>query len=67
MGDLYRLMLHSWKFWNGRLPDSQVAMLRRAGELHSHGIRSARSGLAVGTGDHRLVGYRVPMEWGTLI
>ena len=67
VGDLYRqqLRLHAWKFWNGRLPDSQAAMLRRVGESHSYGTRSARSGLVVGSGGHRLVEYRVPAEWRT--
>jgi hypothetical protein len=68
VGNLYRqqLRMHAWKFQNGRLPDSQVAMLARVGESYSHGTREGRSGLVVSTGDHRLVGYRIPMEWGTL-
>jgi hypothetical protein len=68
VGDLYRqqLRMHAWKFHNDRLPDSQAAMLARVGESHSHGTRAARSGLVVSMGDHRMVGYRVPTEWGTL-
>ena len=68
VGDLYRqqLRMHAWKFHNGRLPDSQAAMLARVGESHNHGTRVVRSGLVVSTGDRRLVGYRVPKEWGTL-
>jgi hypothetical protein len=53
VGDLYRqqLRLNAWKFSNGRLLDSQGAILRRVGESRSYGTRSARSGLVVGTGD----------------
>jgi hypothetical protein len=66
VGDLYRqqLRMHAWKFHSDRLPDSQAAMLARVGESHSYGTQAARSGLVVGTGDRRLVGYRVPTEWG---
>jgi hypothetical protein len=68
VGDLYRqqLRMHAWKFHNDRLPDSQAAMLARVGESHSYGTRAARNGLVVTTGDHRMVGYRAPTEWGTL-
>ena len=68
VGDLYRqqLRLHAWKFCNGRLPGGQVATLRRVDGLHGYGTRSARSGLVVGSGDHRLVAYRVLAEWRTL-
>jgi hypothetical protein len=68
VGDLYRqqLRLHAWKFCNGRLPDGQMATLRRVDELHGYGTRSARCRLVVGSGDHRLVAYRVPAEWRTL-
>jgi hypothetical protein len=68
VGDLYRqqLRMHAWKFHNGRLPDSQAAMVARMGESHSYGTRVARSGLVVSTRDHRMMGYRVPTEWGTL-
>jgi hypothetical protein len=54
VGDLYRqqLKLYAWKFWNSRLPDSQMVTLGRVGESHSYGTRSARSGLVVGSGDH---------------
>jgi hypothetical protein len=68
VGDLYRqqLRLHAFKFWNCRLSNSQMVTLRRVDESHSYGTRSARSGLAVGSGDHRLVAYRVHAEWRTL-
>ena len=41
-------------------------MLDRAGSVHRHGTRSARVGIALTARDHRMVGYRVPKEWGTL-
>jgi hypothetical protein len=68
VGDLYRqqLRLHAWKFCNGRLPDAQMATLRRVGESHGYSTRSARSGLVVSSGKHRLVAYRVPAKWHTL-
>ena len=68
VGDLYRqqLRVHAWRFWNGRLPESQAAMLGRAQDVHGYATRSARSGLHLSTGDHRSVGYRVPKEWATL-
>ena len=68
VGDLYRqqLRVHAWRFYNGRLPQNQAAMLRRVGDVHSHAIRLAGSGLFLATGDHRSVGYRVPKEWATL-
>jgi hypothetical protein len=68
VGDLYRqqLRMHAWKFHNGRLPDSQAAKLAKVGKSHSYGARAAHSGLVVATGDHRMVGYRIPTEWGTL-
>ena len=68
VGDLYRqqLRVHAWRFWRGRLPENQAAMLRRAGDVHGHATRAARSGLFLSTRDHRAVGYRVPTEWGTL-
>jgi hypothetical protein len=68
VGDLYwqQLRMHAWKFHNGRLPDSQAAKLARVGESHSYGTQVARSGLVVSTRDRRLVGYRIPTEWGTL-
>jgi hypothetical protein len=54
VGDLYRqqLRLHAWKFWNGRLPEGQMATLRRVDESHGYGTRSARSRLVVGSGNH---------------
>jgi hypothetical protein len=61
-----QLKMHAWKFHNGRLPDSQAAMLAWVGESHSYGKRVECSGLVVRTGDHKLVGYKIPMEWGTL-
>jgi hypothetical protein len=68
VADLYwqQLRIHAWKFHNGRLPDSQAAMLARVGESHSYGTRTAHSRLVVSMEDHRLVGYRIPTEWGTL-
>jgi hypothetical protein len=50
--DLYRqqFRLHAWKFWNGRLPYGQMAVLRMVDE--SHGYGTARSRLVVGSGDH---------------
>ena len=68
VGDLYRqqLRVHAWRFWNGRLPENQAAMLRRVGGVHGHGTRAAGSGLFLSTRDHRSVGYRVPKEWGTV-
>jgi hypothetical protein len=68
VGDLYRqqLRLHAWKFWNGRLPEGQMATLRRVDESHGYSTRSARNGLVVGSSDHRLVAYRVPVKWRTL-
>jgi hypothetical protein len=68
VGDLYKqqVVLHAWKFWNGRLRDSQMATLKMVDVLHGYGTRSARSGLVVGSGDQRLVAYRVLAEWLTL-
>ena len=65
IGDLYRqqIRVHAWRFWNGRLPANQAAMLSRVGDVHGHATRSARVGMHVGTRDHRSVGYRVPVEW----
>ena len=47
------------------LPENQAAMLSRAGDVHSYATRSARSGLALTTRDHRSVGYRIPREWAS--
>ena len=46
VGDLYRqqLRVHAWRFWNGRLPENQQAMLSRVGDVHGYGTRSARGG-----------------------
>ena len=68
IGDLYRqqLRVHGWRFWNGRLPENQAAMLGRTSDVHRYGTRSARAGIYLSTRDHRSVGYRVPKEWGTL-
>jgi hypothetical protein len=67
VGDLYRqqLRMHAWKFHNDWLPDAQPAMLARVGESHSYGTQVVHSGHR-GLQDRRLVGYRVPTEWGTL-
>jgi hypothetical protein len=43
-----------------------MVTLRRVHELHGYGTRTARSGLVVGSGNHRLVAYRVPAKWHTL-
>ena len=66
--DLYRqqLRVHAWRFWNGRLPVNQAAMLGRIEGVHGYGTRAARAGLYLSTRDHRAVGYRVPKEWATL-
>ena len=68
VGDLYRqqLRVHGWKFWRGLLPEAQGALLARVGQVHGHATRAARMGLAVTTGDHGRVGYRVPGEWNSL-
>ena len=69
VGDLYRqqVRVHTWKFWNGTLPENQAAMLQRADERHGYGTRAARGGeLALSSRDHRGVGYRVPTEWRSL-
>ena len=68
LGDLYRqqLRVHAWRFWNGRLPTNQAAMLSRVGEVHGYGTRAARGGLHLGGRDHGSVGYRVPTEWALL-
>jgi hypothetical protein len=49
-------------FWNCRLPDSQGPC--SGGSVSRTAMASGLQG--VGTGDHRLVCYRVPVEWGTL-
>ena len=66
--DLYRqqVRVHAWRFWNGRLPENQAAMLSRVGDVHGYATRAARAGLFLSGGDRRSVGYRVPKEWGTL-
>ena len=68
VGDLYRqqLRVHAWRFWNGRLPENQAAMLGRTGDVHGHATRAARMGLFVAGRDHQSVGYRVPTEWAAL-
>ena len=68
IGDLYRqqLRVHAWRFWRGLLPENQAAMLRRTADVHGYATRSAGSGLALTTRDHRSVGYKVPKEWGSL-
>ena len=68
IGDLYRqqLRIHAWKFWNGRLPDSQASMLNKVSDTHNHFTRKARMGLTFTTQDQRSIGYRVPKEWDSL-
>ena len=68
VGDLYRqqLRVHAWRFWNGRLPVGQAAMLSRVTDVHRYGTRSARGGLHLTSRDHGSVGYRVPVEWASL-
>ena len=68
LGDLYRqqLRVHAWRFWNGRLPVNQAAMLSRVSDVHRYGTRSARGGLHLASRDHGSVGYRVPGEWASL-
>ena len=68
VGDLYKqqLRVHAWRFWKGRLPENQAAMLGRIEGVHGYGTRSARGGLYLSTRDHGSVGYRVPKEWATL-
>jgi hypothetical protein len=43
-----------------------MATLRKVDESHGYSTRSARSGLVVGSGNHKLVAYRVPAEWHSL-
>ena len=68
IGDLYRqqLRVHAWRYWNGRLPEGQAAMLGRVRDVHGHATRAAGAGLFLSTRDHRSVGYRVPKEWATV-
>ena len=68
VGDLYRqqLRVHAWRFWNGRLPENQAAMLSRVSDVHGYATRSAGSGLFFSTGECRSVGYRIPKEWASL-
>ena len=68
VSDLYRqqLRVHAWRFARRMLPENQAAMLRRAADIHGYATRSARSGLALTSRDHRLVGYRVPREWASV-
>ena len=40
-------------------------MPQRVDGQHNYGTR-ARGELAVSSGDHRVVGYRVPVEWRSL-
>ena len=41
-------------------------MLGRARDVHGYATRSAATGLALQTRDHRSVGYRIPREWASL-
>jgi hypothetical protein len=43
-----------------------MATLRRVDGSHGYGTRSSRSSLVVGSGNHRLVAYRVLADWHTL-
>jgi hypothetical protein len=43
-----------------------MATLGRVDGSHGYSTWSARNRLVVGSGDHRLVAYRVPAEWHTL-
>ena len=65
------MRVHTWKFWNGRLPENQSAMLQRVDGRHNYDTRVARGRVArgrvvVSSGDHMVVGYRVPVEWRSL-
>ena len=42
-------------------------MLDRTDNVHQYSTRSARAGIALTARDHRVVGYRVPKEWATLM
>ena len=68
VGDLCKqqLRVHAWRFWNGRLPANQAAMLERVDGVHSYGTRRAGAGLYISTRDHRSIGYKVPSEWAAL-
>ena len=67
VGDLYRqqLRLFAWRFWNGRLPVNQAAMLSRVSDRHGYGTRAAGAGLVVGWTDHRVVAYTVTQLQGS--
>ena len=66
--DLYRqqMRIHAWKFWNGKLPQSQTDMLCKVSETHKHNTRSAKFSLTISAQDQRLIGYRIPKEWESL-
>ena len=66
--DLYRqqLRIHAWKFWNGKLPDSQAQVLSKVKEGHKHNTRAAERGICIKTQDHKSIAYRVPKEWEKL-
>ena len=69
LGDRYYQQLPFWctlHFWNGRLAENQVAMLRQVGDVHGYGTRAAGCGLFLSTRDHCSVGYRVPVELASL-
>ena len=57
IGDLYRqqLRIHAWKFWNGRLPESQ-----------EYNTTKAKMGLTIKTQDHSSIGNRAPKEWDSM-
>ena len=58
VGDLYRqqLRVHAWRFWRGKLPENQAAMLGRVADVHGHATRAAQTGLFLSTRDPRAVG-----------
>ena len=66
--DLYRqqMRIHAWKFWNGRLPESQANALNKVSDTHGYSTRSARHGISSKAQDHKSIGYRVPREWESL-
>ena len=66
--DMYRqqIRVHTWKFWNGKLPESQAGMLNKVNETHEYNTRRAKMGLTVTTQDHCSIGYRAPKEWDSM-
>ena len=68
IGDMYRqqMRVHAWKFWNGKLPESQAGMLNKVNETHDYSTRKAKMGLTISTQDHCSIGYRAPKEWDSM-